>query len=167
MEGWEFRDFSWILQICVCVDVSVNEPDGSIFTQFLLLVLPHFVELEEEGKDTETPDTGDEDTCLTRPKSAGDSPKVPVPCFVRLFAHKSQALTPAMDTGLVRPGVIPPGLGARDPHAATLCAGEPAEDAYNTHTDVSCQRRTVGPPPNHDKMTHSTYLTSHAHVVCL
>ena len=105
--------------------------------------------------------------CLTRPKSAGDSPKLPAPCFVRLFAHKSQALTPAMDTGLVRPGVIPPGLGARDPHAATLCAGEPAEDVYNTHTDVSCQRRTVGPPPNHDKMTHSTYLTSHAHVVCL
>ena len=62
MQGWEFRDFSWILQICVCVDVSVNEPDGSIFTQFLLLVLPHFVELEEEGKDKETPDTGDEDT---------------------------------------------------------------------------------------------------------
>ncbi len=56
MQGWEFRDFSWILQICVCVDVSVNEPDGSIFTQFLLLVLPHFVELEEEGKDKETPD---------------------------------------------------------------------------------------------------------------
>ena len=40
----------------------MNEPDGSIFTQFLLLVLPHFVELEEEGKDKETPDTGDEDT---------------------------------------------------------------------------------------------------------
>ncbi len=40
----------------------MNEPDGPIFTQFLLLVFPHFVELEEEGKDKETPDTVDEDT---------------------------------------------------------------------------------------------------------
>ena len=48
--------------LCVCVTVSVNEPAGSIFTQCLLLVLPHFVELEEEGKDKETPDTDDQDT---------------------------------------------------------------------------------------------------------
>ena len=76
MQGWEFRDFSWILQICVCVDVSVNEPDGSIFTQFLLLVLPHFVELEE-GKDKETPDTGDEDTGFhCRPRQTQQQQKI-------------------------------------------------------------------------------------------
>jgi hypothetical protein len=73
--------------LCVCVTVSVNGPAGSIFflflilgvivcslsffswflllfliTQFLLLALPHFVELEDQGKDKETPDIGDQDT---------------------------------------------------------------------------------------------------------
>ena len=33
-----------------------------LITQFLLLVLPHFLELQERGNDKETPDTGVQDT---------------------------------------------------------------------------------------------------------
>ena len=33
-----------------------------LITQILLLVLPHFLELQEQGKDKETPDAGVQDT---------------------------------------------------------------------------------------------------------